>query len=180
MVDVFGHNLHLKISHKFSILPKKMPNAFSQPIDIDQEWAQSLVSLHMKVLDHWWHGYSGSELYDGTIAAVNFDDHGDRCFQLDIDQEKGALYPMQYDAVLHYADERTVNSPPSTYQPILHQIQPTKTSVCVVVLVVSSTTTMTKVTTNAPMHPMTKHRLVHHLMKKTTATAKRRTVRSTG
>ena len=105
MVDVFGHNLHLKICPKFSILPKTMPNAFSQPIDIDQEWAQSLVSLRMKVPDHWWHGCSGSELYDGTIAAVNFDDHGDRCFQLEIDQENNALYPMRYDAVLHYADE---------------------------------------------------------------------------
>ena len=79
-----------------------MPNV---SIDIDREWAQSLVSLRMKVPDHWWDGCTGRELYEGIIAAVNFDDHGDRFFQLELDEEKGVLYPMRYDAVLHYADE---------------------------------------------------------------------------
>ena len=59
----------------------------------------------MKVPDHWWDGCTGYKLYEGIIATVNFAEHGDCCFQLEIDEERGALYPMRYDAVLHYADE---------------------------------------------------------------------------
>ena len=90
-------------------------------ITIDTEWAESLVGLRMQVPGHWWPGFSGNELNPGTIRALDFNEASSRFFQLELDSELGAFYPMRYDAVLHYADEvhpcfsryRLPNEPPS-------------------------------------------------------------------
>ena len=34
---------------------------------IDQEWAESLVTLRLKVPDHWWNGYTTRNLNDGKF-----------------------------------------------------------------------------------------------------------------
>jgi hypothetical protein len=38
---------------------------------IDTEWAESLVGLSMRVPDHWWERYNGSNLNDDKI--ISFD-----------------------------------------------------------------------------------------------------------
>ena len=63
----------------------------------------------MKVPDHWWPSFTGNALWEGHIHSINFDADGARYFQLELDDEKGALYPMRYDAVLHYVDEDQSN-----------------------------------------------------------------------
>jgi len=94
----------------------------SNRIPIDQEWAESLIGLRVKVPEGWWDGASGSDLFMGTIRGVNFNDTAERYFQFECDGDDvpGRLYPMRYDAVLHYADEederysqfRLLSSPP--------------------------------------------------------------------
>mmetsp|Transcript_29715 Transcript_29715/g.54811 ORF Transcript_29715/g.54811 Transcript_29715/m.54811 type:complete len:88 (+) Transcript_29715:170-433(+) len=59
----------------------------------------------MKVPERWWVGYTGSKLFHGQITALDFSDDAERYFQFELDSEKGAHYPIRYDAVLHYADE---------------------------------------------------------------------------
>ena len=59
----------------------------------------------------------------GTIRSVDFNDTAERYFQFECDGDAvpGRLYPMRYDAVLHYADEederysqfRLLSSPPA-------------------------------------------------------------------
>jgi hypothetical protein len=80
------------------------------PVYVYKEWAESLIGLRMQVEESWWDGCSGSTLYPGRIAAVNFDDAVGRFFLLQLDEEReGETYPMRYDAVLHYADEQHPN-----------------------------------------------------------------------
>ena len=95
----------------------------SNRIPIDQEWAESLIGLRVKVPEGWWDGASGSALFMGTIRSVDFNDTAERYFQFECDGDAvpGRLYPMRYDAVLHYADEederysqfRLLSSPPA-------------------------------------------------------------------
>ena len=61
----------------------------------------------MRVPDNWWDVCTGSQLYKGRIVAVDFADEAEQYFmlELDDDNDKGEHYHMQYDAVLHYADE---------------------------------------------------------------------------
>eukprot|EP00956_Cyclotella_meneghiniana_P007367 scaffold10033_cov103-Cyclotella_meneghiniana.AAC.1 len=77
----------------------------SNPLSIDREWAESLVGLRMIVESSWWDGYDDSELNPGVISAIDFSDKAGRFFQLELDDEPGAYYPMRYDAVLKYSDE---------------------------------------------------------------------------
>ena len=80
-----------------------MPRPVSPPID--REWALTLPGLRVAVPECWWDGYNGSKLCKGRIAHVDFDAEGEKFFMLELDTERGAFYPMQYDAVLHYADD---------------------------------------------------------------------------
>ena len=82
-----------------------MANASSQPIPIDPEWANSLVGLRLLVPDSWWVNCSGEELNEGVIAAVDFTKPRCTFFQLELDNELGAHYPMRYDSVFSFADE---------------------------------------------------------------------------
>ena len=54
-----------------------MPPVLSIPINIDEEWAATLIGLMMRVPDNWWDGCTGSQLYEGWIAAVDFSDEAD-------------------------------------------------------------------------------------------------------
>jgi hypothetical protein len=45
----------------FSRVPWTMTSTGNK---IDTEWANSLVGLHLKVPDHWWVNYSGTNLHD--------------------------------------------------------------------------------------------------------------------
>ena len=82
-----------------------MPSDVPQYISIDQEWASSLVRIRMRVPAHWWSGCSGNDESPGQIDGVNFSDDSQRYFLLDLDDEKGAQYPMRYDAISLYADK---------------------------------------------------------------------------
>eukprot|EP00956_Cyclotella_meneghiniana_P036207 scaffold122820_cov43-Cyclotella_meneghiniana.AAC.1 len=66
----------------------------SNPPSIDREWAESLVGLRMIVESSWWDGYDDSELNPGVISAIDFSDKAGRFFQLELDDEHGAHYPM--------------------------------------------------------------------------------------
>ena len=81
-----------------------MPTVTSQPIPIDTEWAESLVGLRVKVPDSWWVNFDGGELNVGVIAAVDFTQPRQTYFQLEIDSELGAYYPMRYDSVFSFVD----------------------------------------------------------------------------
>ena len=72
---------------------------------IDREWASSLKGLRMNVPDDWWDGFTGQKLNGGVIARVDFGIDRNKYFQLKLDGERGAYYPMRYDAVVCYADE---------------------------------------------------------------------------
>ena len=82
-----------------------MPPVLSKPVAIDQEWAATLIGLRLKVPERWWAGCTGSKLFHGKIIAIDFSDDAKRYFKFEPDSEKGAHYPIRYDAVLHYADE---------------------------------------------------------------------------
>jgi len=50
----------------------------SNRIPINQEWAESLVGLYVKMPEGWWDGASSSDLFVGTISGVNFNDTAER------------------------------------------------------------------------------------------------------
>jgi hypothetical protein len=77
----------------------------STTFHIDREWAESLKGLRMNVPDDWWDGFTGHKLNGGVIARVDFGIDGNKYFQLELDGERSAFYPMRYDAVVRYADE---------------------------------------------------------------------------
>ena len=64
-----------------------MPPVLSRPISIDEEWAETLTGLSMSVPYKWWDGCTGSQLYEGRIAAVDFSDEAERYFMLDLDDD---------------------------------------------------------------------------------------------
>jgi hypothetical protein len=73
---------------------------------IDREWAGLLKGLRMNVPDDWWDGFTGHKLNCRVIAHVNFGIDGNKIFQLKLDGERGAYYPMRYDAVVLIAPSR--------------------------------------------------------------------------
>ena len=77
----------------------------STSFHINREWAGSLKGLRMNVPDNWWDGFTGHNLNGGVIARVDFGIDGNKYFQLELDGERGAYYPMHYNAVVCYADK---------------------------------------------------------------------------
>ena len=59
----------------------------SIPISIDEEWSATIIDLRMRVPDNWWDGCTGSQLYEGRIAAVDFADEAERYFMLKLDND---------------------------------------------------------------------------------------------
>ena len=54
-----------------------MPPVISRPISVDKEWAVKLIGLRMRVPGIWWDGCTGSQRYEGWIAAVDFSDEAE-------------------------------------------------------------------------------------------------------
>jgi len=82
------------------------------PVAIDREWAASLVGLCMRVAAGFVLGRMGEEEYiAGKIVHLNVDDDisASNIFMLELDDSSGNFHRMQYDAVLHYADEQQDN-----------------------------------------------------------------------
>ena len=69
---------------------------------IDPEWAETLDGLRMSVPNHWWKGYKGGRLHQGSI--VLFLENTNRLqFVLD-DVNDDNHYPLSYEGVVEYAD----------------------------------------------------------------------------
>ena len=64
-----------------------------------------LIGIRLQVPQSWWPGYSGSELYVGAVQELDFSDKWGRYFLFEDDDDVDICYPIQYDAVIHYADE---------------------------------------------------------------------------
>ena len=80
--------------------------------NVDKEWATSLVGLRMNVPGSWWNnntsdsGINGIILHPGKIHSINFQQHRNQSFLLQLDDiDEPELYPMRYDAVVAFADE---------------------------------------------------------------------------
>jgi hypothetical protein len=71
---------------------------------IDGCWAESLVGLSMRVPDHWWEFYNGSNLNDGRI--VSFDINTQKWNLLLDDPDDEDEYLMAYDAVYEYSNKQ--------------------------------------------------------------------------
>jgi len=71
---------------------------------IDTECANSLIGLRLHVPESWWDGHDGDELYFGPISALDFAKPRQCFFQFELNSERGAFYPMRYDAVFTFAD----------------------------------------------------------------------------
>ena len=68
---------------------------------IDEEWAQRLIGLRMKIRGTWWSAEWGIQLYDGLITSY---DHSIRRWKVTMDDDSES-YDIRYDAVIQYADE---------------------------------------------------------------------------
>jgi len=93
-----------------------MPPVHSTPLQIDPQWAQTLVGLPMSVPEHWWDGCKGNTLFKCRIVGVNCRDTSERYFVFeceddddDYSNDEGQRFPMRYDAVYHYADSDHAN-----------------------------------------------------------------------
>ena len=82
-----------------------MPTSTSHPTPINTVWAESLVGLRVKVPESWWVNFDGTNLFPGVTAAIDFTKPRQTYFQLELDSELGAYYPMRYDSVFSFADE---------------------------------------------------------------------------
>ena len=69
---------------------------------IDPEWADTLLGLRMSVPNHWWKGYKGGRLHQGSI--VLFLENTNRWHLVLDDVNDDNQYPMSYKAVVEYAD----------------------------------------------------------------------------
>jgi hypothetical protein len=85
----------------------------------DTEWANSLVGLHLKVPDHWWVNYRGTNLNDGK--TVSFDRVNKKWNLLLDDQDDEDQYLMAYEAVCEYSNKEhsTFNQYQLPYCPVL-------------------------------------------------------------
>ena len=84
----------------------------ASPLAIDREWAASLVGLRMRVAASFVPGRMGEEEYIAVkIAHVDVDDDfsASDIFMLELDDLSGTFHHMQYNAVLHYADDQQDN-----------------------------------------------------------------------
>jgi hypothetical protein len=81
------------------------PTTPIQP-SISVEWAESLIGLSMKVLDHWWDDYHGYKLHDGKIVSFDIDSQKWNLL-LDTGEDGDDLYLMAYSAVYESSDEES-------------------------------------------------------------------------
>jgi hypothetical protein len=92
------------IQPKIILLP--WYNMAPRCLKIDTCWAESLVGLSMRVPDHWWESYNGSNLHDGKI--VSFDVVSQKWnLLLDTRDDGDDLYLMAYEAVCEYSNKES-------------------------------------------------------------------------
>ena len=102
IVSAIPHNHH---SH---LLNRTMP---SNVLVLDNEWATSLVGLPMNVPNSWWPrsswaGQPGTFKNRGIIKRYNPTRKNEKYFMLELLSELGAEYPMRYNGVIEYADDK--------------------------------------------------------------------------
>jgi hypothetical protein len=73
---------------------------------IDTCWAESLVGLSMRVPDHWWESYNGSNLHDGKIVSFDIVSQTWNLL-LDTRDDGDDLYLMAYRAVCEYSNKES-------------------------------------------------------------------------
>jgi hypothetical protein len=73
---------------------------------IDTCWAESLVRLSMRVPDHWWESYNGSNLHDGKIVSFGIDSQKWNLL-IDTQDDGDDLYLMAYEAVCEYSNKES-------------------------------------------------------------------------
>jgi hypothetical protein len=100
--------IHNIITNSILIQPNNTgtmaPRRPIQP-QISIEWAESLVGLSMKMPDHWWERYNGSNLNDGKI--VSFDVVNQKWnLLLDDQDDDDDEYLMAYEAVCEYCNKQ--------------------------------------------------------------------------
>jgi hypothetical protein len=98
------HNLQIPYQiqpNYFNRVPSTMA---SRRKEIDTEWANSLVALHLKVPDNWWVNNNGTNLHDGKI--VSFDSVNQKWNLLLDDEDDDDVYLIAYDAVCEYGKKQ--------------------------------------------------------------------------
>ena len=81
-----------------------MSSTTSKYIPIETEWAETLISLRLKVPESWWYGNDRDKLYSDTVSALEFLTSRQYVFQFELNTEYGAFYPIRYDAVFTFKD----------------------------------------------------------------------------
>ena len=76
-----------------------LTNTMAPQTKIDNEWAESIIGLRLKVPDHWWSGCNGRDLHDGKIASF---DEAKQKWNFICDSEPVESYLMAYEAVYKY------------------------------------------------------------------------------
>ena len=94
--------------------PKECQPSYTEVVD--EAWAKKLIGLKLQVPQHWWEKrktkkrLKGTKLWKCEIASIKLDDEEERYFilkSLDPDDEfPDDRYPMAYEAVKEYADEK--------------------------------------------------------------------------
>jgi hypothetical protein len=91
----------------------------------------------MKVPKNWWlqsswAGQKGSDKNRGTLTCYNPDEKNDTYFMLEIEREPGAEYPIQYNGVLKYTNNKYSNFGKYclTFVPVLDPVQDTRAIIC--------------------------------------------------
>jgi len=85
-------------------------------MQIDPQWAQTLMGLPMSIPEHWWSGCKGNTLFKGRIVGINCRDTSERYFVFecedgddDYSNDEGEQFPIRYDDVYHYTDSDHTN-----------------------------------------------------------------------
>ena len=76
-----------------------------QHIPIDSEWAETLVGLRLNISNNWWLDIKNGGLNRGHIAVINLNLSSWYYFEVELDNEPGAHYPMCYASALLYANK---------------------------------------------------------------------------
>ena len=105
-----------------------MPPVHSTPMEIDPQWAQTLVALPMSVPEHWWDECKGNTLFKDRIVGVNWKDPSERYFVFECEDgdddntdNERERFPMRYDAVFTMQIVTITTTQNSTFQSSLLQ-----------------------------------------------------------
>jgi hypothetical protein len=83
-----------------------MPHTIIPHVPIDLEWVETLAGLRLNIPNKWWPGFSNGGINRGKIAAINYNPPSLNYFEVELDDEPDAHYPMGYSSVLLYTDDK--------------------------------------------------------------------------